>query len=114
MKDIDEIRADFPILQRKIYDKPLVYLDNAATTHKPKAVLDSIVEFYTNSYGNIHRGAHYLSEQASANIKTGRIELFVELRDKHYPGSYYTLTYDSQKDNHCIQGQPRNQKNRFL
>jgi cysteine desulfurase/selenocysteine lyase len=75
MKDIDDLRADFPILQRKIYDKPLVYLDNAASTHKPKPVLDRIIEFYTNSYGNIHRGAHYLSEQASAAYEDARAKV---------------------------------------
>jgi cysteine desulfurase/selenocysteine lyase len=72
MIDIDKIRADFPILQRKIYDKPLVYLDNAATTHKPNAVLDSIVAFYSNSYGNIHRGIHRLSEEASGAYEDAR------------------------------------------
>jgi cysteine desulfurase/selenocysteine lyase len=72
MINVDAIRADFPILGRQVYDRPLVYLDNAASTHKPKAVLDRIVEFYANSYSNIHRGAHYLSEEASAAYEDAR------------------------------------------
>jgi len=72
MIDVDTIRADFPILQKKIHGKPLVYLDNAATTHKPGAVLDKIIEFYTETYSNIHRGAHYLSEEASAAHESAR------------------------------------------
>ncbi len=66
MIDLDKIRNDFPILKKTIYGKSLVYLDNAASTQKPKKVLDSISEFYCNQYSNIHRGVHYLSEEASA------------------------------------------------
>jgi cysteine desulfurase/selenocysteine lyase len=83
MINIGEIRADFPILGRKIYDKPLVYLDNAATTHKPKIVLDRIIEFYSNSYGNIHRGAHYLSEQASAAYENARAKVAAYINAKN-------------------------------
>lgn len=72
MIDIDAIRSDFPILHQKIHGKPLVYLDNAATTHKPRMVLDRIIEFCTESYGNIHRGVHYLSEEASAAYEEAR------------------------------------------
>ena len=60
------IRSDFPILQRKIYDKyPLVYLDNGATTQKPLCVLDGMREEYLNVNANVHRGVHYLSQQAT-------------------------------------------------
>ena len=59
------IRADFPILSRKVYDRPLVYLDNAATTQKPLCVLDAMREEYLNVNANVHRGVHYLSQQAT-------------------------------------------------
>ena len=66
IKDIDTIRKDFPILSRKIYDKyPLVYLDNGATTQKPLCVLDAMREEYLNVNANVHRGVHYLSQQAT-------------------------------------------------
>ena len=65
MFDINKIRADFPILSREIYGKPLVYLDNAATTQKPLCVLDAMREEYLNVNANVHRGVHYLSQQAT-------------------------------------------------
>ncbi len=65
MYDINKIREDFPILQRKVYGKPLVYLDNAATTQKPLCVLDAMREEYLNVNANVHRGVHYLSQQAT-------------------------------------------------
>ena len=63
--DIARIRAEFPILRRKVHDKPLVYLDNAASVQKPKAVIDAISECYTGYYANIHRGVHLLSERST-------------------------------------------------
>lgn len=65
MFDIQKIREDFPILSRKVYDKPLVYLDNAATTQKPLCVLDAMRNEYLNVNANVHRGVHYLSQQAT-------------------------------------------------
>ena len=65
MYDIQEIRNDFPILQRTVYGRPLVYLDNAATTQKPLCVLDAMREEYLNVNANVHRGVHYLSQQAT-------------------------------------------------
>ena len=65
MYDVQKIRADFPILQRKVYGKPLVYLDNAATTQKPLSVLDAMRDEYLNVNANVHRGVHYLSQQAT-------------------------------------------------
>ena len=65
MYDVQEIRKDFPILQREVYGKPLVYLDNAATTQKPLCVLDAMREEYLNVNANVHRGVHYLSQQAT-------------------------------------------------
>ena len=65
MLDVNKIREDFPILQREVYGKPLVYLDNAATTQKPLCVLDAMREEYLNVNANVHRGVHYLSQQAT-------------------------------------------------
>ena len=65
MYDIEKIREDFPILSRKVHDKPLVYLDNAATTQKPLCVLDAMRDEYLNENANVHRGVHYLSVQAT-------------------------------------------------
>ena len=65
MFDVKKIRDDFPILQREVYGKPLVYLDNAATTQKPLCVLDAMREEYLNVNANVHRGVHYLSQQAT-------------------------------------------------
>ncbi len=64
-QEIQRIRADFPILTEKIYNKPLIYFDNAATTQKPKAVLDRIVYGYEHLNANIHRGVHFLSQKAT-------------------------------------------------
>ena len=63
--DIEKVRADFPILQREVYGHPLVYLDNAATTQKPLCVLDAMRDEYLNVNANVHRGVHYLSQQAT-------------------------------------------------
>ncbi len=65
MYDVKKIREDFPILGRKVYGKPLVYFDNAATTQKPRMVVDSIVDEYYSVNANVHRGVHFLSQQAT-------------------------------------------------
>ena len=65
MYDINKVREDFPILSREVYGKPLVYLDNAATTQKPLCVLDAMRDEYLNVNANVHRGVHYLSQQAT-------------------------------------------------
>lgn len=65
MIDVNKIRADFPILQREVYGKPLIYLDNSATTQKPRAVVDAIVDEYYSVNANVHRGVHFLSQQAT-------------------------------------------------
>lgn len=65
MFDVTKIREDFPILSRKVYDRPLIYLDNGATTQKPLCVLDAMREEYLNVNANVHRGVHYLSQQAT-------------------------------------------------
>ena len=65
MYDIDTIRRDFPILDRTVYGKPLVYLDNGATTQKPRTVVDAITEEYYSVNANVHRGVHFLSQEAT-------------------------------------------------
>ena len=72
MKNINEIRADFPILGKQVYGKPLVYFDNGATTQKPQCVLDALNEVYTDYNGNIHRGVHYLSDASSEAYEHSR------------------------------------------
>src|SRR5487761_421462 len=70
--DVRKVRADFPILARKIQGKPLVYLDNAATSQKPQPVIDALVRYYTAENANIHRGVHALSEQATESYEQAR------------------------------------------
>ena len=65
MYDIERIRQDFPILDRQVYGKPLVYLDNGATTQKPRSVVEAITEEYYSVNANVHRGVHYLSQEAT-------------------------------------------------
>ena len=72
MKDISEIRADFPILIREVYNKPLIYFDNGATTQKPLCVLDAVREVYTAYNGNIHRGVHAMSDMTSEAYENAR------------------------------------------
>ena len=71
--DVERIRADFPILCRQIREHPLVYLDNAATTQKPRAVLDAITRYYAHGNANIHRGVYLLSEEATAAYDAARV-----------------------------------------
>ena len=70
--DVEAIRADFPILFREVYGKPLVYLDNGASAQKPRPVLDAIEHAYTMEYANVHRGLHYLSNTATAKFEDAR------------------------------------------
>ena len=71
--DTDVIRKDFPILQRTVHgDKPLVYLDNAATSQSPQQVIDTIVEYYSLHNANVHRGVHVLAEEATALYEGAR------------------------------------------
>jgi cysteine desulfurase/selenocysteine lyase len=69
---VPDIRRQFPILTRKINGNDLIYFDNAATTHKPRQVIDAIVDFYSNSNSNIHRGVHTLSREATVKYETAR------------------------------------------
>ena len=81
--DINEIRKDFPILLEKVYNKDLVYLDNGATTQKPKQVVDKIVEGYYNTNANIHRGVHFLSQKATEAHENARdkVREFINAKD---------------------------------
>jgi len=81
--DVHRIRADFPILERTIRGKPLVYLDNAATSHKPRAVIEAIQRFHVEENSNIHRGLHYLSERATAAFEAarGKVRAFLGAAD---------------------------------
>lgn len=72
MKDIEQIRADFPLLGRTVYGRPLVYFDNGATTQKPQCVLDAVTEVYTKYNGNIHRGVHAMSDMTSEAYENAR------------------------------------------
>jgi cysteine desulfurase / selenocysteine lyase len=66
------IRRDFPILQQQVNGKPLVYLDNAATTQKPEAVIEAISHYYRHDNANVHRGAHTLSDRATVAFENAR------------------------------------------
>ena len=81
--NIDKIREDFPILKQKINGKPLIYLDNAATTQKPQSVIDAISDYYKNYNANVHRGLHHLSELATDAYETARQKSadFINARD---------------------------------
>lgn len=82
MYDIHQVRADFPILSRTIYDKPLIYLDNGATTQKPLCVLDAMRDEYLNVNSNVHRGVHWLSQQATELHEAARetVRRFINAR----------------------------------
>jgi cysteine desulfurase / selenocysteine lyase len=82
--DVARIRKDFPILNRSVRGKRLVYLDNAATTQKPQQVIDRIVRYYTEENSNVHRGVHYLSELATVEFENARgtVKRFLNARDE--------------------------------
>jgi cysteine desulfurase/selenocysteine lyase len=73
--DVQRIRADFPILKQRVHGKPLVYLDNAASTQKPRAVIDALVRYYETDNANIHRGVHQLSQQATQHYEEARAKV---------------------------------------
>ena len=70
--DIQAIRSGFPILGREVYGKPLIYLDNTATTQTPKVVVDAIEEMYFNHKANVHRGVHAFSQEATGMLEKTR------------------------------------------
>lgn len=73
--DVQTVRADFPILKRRIHGKPLIYLDNAATSQKPQVVIDTLTRYYSEENANIHRGAYFLSEQATQAYEDARLKV---------------------------------------
>ena len=81
--DIDKIRKDFPILKQRVNGKPLVYLDNAATSQKPQVVLDAMNRYYVEENSNIHRGVHFLSDKATQSYESARkiIQKFINAND---------------------------------
>lgn len=81
--DVHKFREDFPILQERVYGKPLVYFDNGATTQKPLPVIECINDFHRHSNSSIHRGVHYLSEQATEAYEKARITVQEFIRAKH-------------------------------
>ena len=83
MKTIQDIRNDFPILSREVNGKPLVYLDNGATTQKPQVVIDVISKYYDNENSNIHRGVHTLSQEATDAYEQARVKIQKFLNAKH-------------------------------
>ena len=83
MFDVDKIRADFPILKRKVNGKPLVYFDNAATSQTPKIVIDAIVDYYSNYNANIHRGVHTLSQEATVAYEQARQKIQTHFNAKY-------------------------------
>ena len=70
--DLEKVRADFPILSRKVHGKPLVYLDNGASAQKPQVVIDAVAHAYSNEYANVHRGLHFLSNAATEAYEAAR------------------------------------------
>ena len=85
MYDVDKIRADFPILSRKVHGKPLVYLDNGASAQKPQVVIDAVTRAYADEYSNVHRGLHYLSNLATEKYEAvrGTIAEFLNAGDEN-------------------------------
>jgi cysteine desulfurase/selenocysteine lyase len=85
MFDPNNIREQFPILQREVYGKKLIYLDNAATTQKPLSVIEAITEAYTNVNANVHRGVHFLSQKATEQYEDARetVRAFINARHRH-------------------------------
>jgi cysteine desulfurase / selenocysteine lyase len=81
--DVETVRADFPILRARIHGKPLVYLDNAATTQKPQAVIDRVARFFSEENSNVHRGVHFLSEQATDAYEAARRTVARFLHARH-------------------------------
>jgi cysteine desulfurase/selenocysteine lyase len=90
MLDVETIRKDFPILQRQVNGKPLIYFDNAATSQTPKQVIDVIVDYYSNYNANIHRGVHSLSQEATDAYEKARIKIQKHFNAKHAYEIIYT------------------------
>ena len=94
--DIQKIREDFPILSRTVYGKPLVYFDNGATTQKPRLVVDALVDEYYSVNANVHRGVHYLSQQATELHEASR-ETVREFINAHSTNEVVFYTRNNRK-----------------
>ena len=70
--DVEKIRQDFPILSRKVHDRPMVYFDNGATTQKPRVVIDTVRKYYEEQNASIHRGVHFLSDRSTETYEKAR------------------------------------------
>jgi cysteine desulfurase/selenocysteine lyase len=83
--DVDRIREDFPILKQRVHGRPLVYLDNAATSQKPQVVIDAINNYYATQNANVHRGVHYLSQLATREYEDARVRIqrFINAAETH-------------------------------
>jgi len=81
--DVGRVRQDFPILKERVYGKPLIYLDNAATSQKPQAVIDALARFYSKDNANVHRGVHYLAERATEEYEGARAKVQRFLNAEH-------------------------------
>jgi cysteine desulfurase/selenocysteine lyase len=86
--DLDAVRAEFPILSQQVYGKPLVYLDNAASAQKPRAVIDAMVSTMETSYANVHRGLHYMANAATEAFEEARESTRAFLNDHGAPFQY--------------------------
>ena len=91
MFSIDNTRKDFPILNREVYGKPLVYLDSAASSQKPKQVIESIKKFEENDYANVHRGIHFLSNASTDAFEAARKKIKKFLNAKREEEIIFTL-----------------------
>ncbi|MCB2206136.1 cysteine desulfurase [bacterium] len=82
--NLESIRADFPVLSQRVYDKPLIYLDSAASTQKPQVVIDTLQRFYSEQYSNVHRGVHHLSQVATDLYEDARrtVQRFLNARQE--------------------------------
>ena len=89
--DVNQIRKDFPILERKVHGRPLVYLDNAATSQKPRSVIDALVHYYEHYNAAIHRGLHTLAEEATAAYEESRVKVGRFINAEH-PGEEIVFT----------------------
>ena len=90
MKTINDIRKDFPILEEKIYNKPLIYLDNAATSQKPLKVIDAMSNYYLHLNANVHRGVHLLSQKATDEFELTRKNVQNFIGAKHHEEILFT------------------------
>src|SRR5699024_5845106 len=85
INDINKIREDFPILNQKVNNRPLIYLDNGATTQKPQSVINEITDYYTKINSNVHRGVHHLSQVATDAVEATRkkVQSFIHAKHEH-------------------------------